>query len=104
MAGNGSTPSLSILAFDSAENCGRRATVRYSLELVGRSSGWTPANSKIIFAYSNQEIAAPPPAWNTPLQFRSIRSILRAARTGAYVGEATKSSTTLMGPCDGSEA
>ena len=57
----GAMPWLSSFAFDKAENFGRRATVRYSFSLVGRSSGVRPAQAKISFAYSNQEMGTPPP-------------------------------------------
>ena len=97
IAGIGATPSPSIFPFDKTEYFGRRAGVRYERSFDATNFGATPAASKIIRAKSNQEMAVPPPIWNTPEHPRSTKSHVLPANAGAYVGDATKSSTTEIG-------
>ena len=77
----------SILALERAEYLGRRAGVRYSRSLVARRTGLMPAVSKMRRANWNQDIGAPPAMWKRPEMSFSTRSMVRAASSGAKVGE-----------------
>src|ERR1017187_7398249 len=93
----GTRPVRSILPFERAEYLGRRAGVRYSRSLVARRTGLIPAASKIRRADWDQEIGMAPPMWNRPEISASTRSMVRAASSGAKVGEATWFLTTRTG-------
>jgi len=81
----GAMPQAARRELERAEKRGRRAAVRYSRSLVGRSSGLRPAARKMREAKSNQETASPPPTWKTPRWGDSMRSTVRAAAVGVEV-------------------